>query len=514
MNRNARPTAAVGLLCLLAVPACRDVRGDAAGERGSTLILASEQEDDEVMYGQTRSLVFLTLLKEGDDGEVTGNLARSWTHSLDGTDWTFHLRSDVRWHDGVPVTARDLAFTFELLSDPAVSEASPGWYEFVRVVDDTTLVLRAKGTWTVENWTWEIALPEHLLRDHDRKKYRSWDYWKAPVGNGPYRFVKAVPRTMFELAANEEHYAGRPHIDRVLVRFVGQAGLTELLAGKVDELSRISASDALRISRDSRFRLYHWFNANLAHAVLWRNDHPFFADPDVRRALTIGIDRPGLMAVLQLPETAPIPDALYTKRQFHRGELPAPLPFDRAEAERLLGKAGWRDTDGDGVLDRNGRQFRFTLVVPSAYYGMTQTAVFLKDQYRRLGIVADLQPLPDMVARQRLRAGDFEAYLGWVPMDGLELALGPDGWTGYRNPRIRQLAGEAARTSDADLQDRLYREMTEIYRLDVPVTPLFLLTSMSAAHRRVQGLSSPFRASAADFIAELRLDDGVQAKER
>jgi ABC-type transport system substrate-binding protein len=84
---------------------------------GSTLILASEQEDDEVIYGQTRSLVFLTLLQEGDDGEVIGNLARSWTNSVDGTDWTFHLRSDVRWHNSVPVTARDLAFTFELFRD-------------------------------------------------------------------------------------------------------------------------------------------------------------------------------------------------------------------------------------------------------------------------------------------------------------------------------------------------------------------------------------------------------------
>jgi ABC-type transport system substrate-binding protein len=122
MDRKWLPGCAVtGLLCLLAVTACRDGRSNAG--RGSTLIIASEQEEQEVFYGQTRSLVFLTLLKDDGNGEIGGNLARSWTHSLDGRDWTFHLRNDVQWHDGVPVTARDLVFTFDLLSDAAVTEA-------------------------------------------------------------------------------------------------------------------------------------------------------------------------------------------------------------------------------------------------------------------------------------------------------------------------------------------------------------------------------------------------------
>jgi peptide/nickel transport system substrate-binding protein len=513
MSWRTRNYATCCLLCLLAAPACRDLRGDGGLDRDSTLILASDQEEQEVFYGQTRSLVFLTLLKEDGNGNITGNLARSWTHSLDGRDWTFHLRTDVHWHDGVPVTARDLVFTFDLLSDPAVAAGAPDSFEFMRAMDDTTLVVRANGTWTAENWTWEIALPEHLLRDRDRKAFWSWDYWRAPVGNGPYRFARALTRTMIELEAYDGHYTGRPGIDRVVVKFVGGAGLSEFLAGKVDVLSRISAADALRITRDSTFRLYHWYNADLAHAVFWQLDNPFFADPNVRRALTLGVDRVGLMAVLRLPESAPVPDAIYTQRQFHRGELPAPLPFDPAEAARLLGAAGWRDTDGDGVLDRDGRPFRFTLIVPDMYYGVSESAVYLKDQLRRLGIVADLQPLPSMVARQRLRSGEFEAYLGFIPMppDGLQRFLGIDGSTGYRNPRIQELAGEAAGTADADERDRLYAEMTEIYRTDLPVTPLYPFTVMSAAHRRVLGLSSPFRTDAVDFIAELRLDAGVPA---
>jgi peptide/nickel transport system substrate-binding protein len=500
------------LLCLLTAPACSDRQGDAALERGSTLVMAADgTPEEDVHYGTTRSLVFLTLLKQGDDGELTGNLARSWTSSVDGREWTFHVRSDVKWHDDTPVTARDLAFTFDLLNDPAMPQGYPGEFLAVQVVDDTTLVLQTRGTWTLQSWTYERALPEHLLRDRDTRTYASWDYWKTPVGNGPYRFVRVLPGTMIEMEANDDHYAGRPRVDRVMVKFVGQAGLMEFLAGKVDVLDNVSGTDALRISKDSRLRLYHSYNASLVHAIHWQHEHPIFADPAVRRALTLAIDRRELMAVLHLPESAPIPDALFTERQFHRGELPPPLPFDRAEAERLLRDAGWRDTDGDGVIDRDGQQFRFTLVLPKMWYGVDQAAVYVKDQLRRIGIVAELQPLPVRVAAQRFRAGEFEAYLGFVPMPphDLERFLGADGFARYRNPRIHELAGEAAGTADADARDRLYREMTEIFRSDLPVTPLFPFTVMSAAHRRVHGLSSPFRTNVTDFIAELWLDDRV-----
>jgi peptide/nickel transport system substrate-binding protein len=508
MSRNARLTVAVGLLCLLAVPACRDVRGGAAPERGSTLVLAAgvSSEESEVLYGGARSLLFLTLLREGDDGEVIGNLARSWTHSADGRDWTFHLRSDVRWHDGVPVTARDLVFTFDLLSDPDVAEAHP--FGSVSAVDDTTLIIRGMNVRTPTYWTWEIALPEHLLRDLDSKRFRSWDFWRAPVGNGPYRFARRLPATMMEFAANEDYADGRPAIDRVLIRFVGEAGFAEFLAGRVDVLDAVSPSQALRVDADPRLALYHSFNPRHANVIYWRHDHPFFADPRVRRALTVGVDRTTLLRALRLPEAVPVPDALYTAGQFRRGELPPPLAYDPAEAKRLLQQAGWGDADGDGVLDRDGQAFRFALSIQGV--GMQEAAVVLKEQYRRLGVVVDLKVLPYNLAETRLQQGDFDAHLGYVSMSpsGIEMRFGgheTHRFSGYTNTRLIELARAAAATPDQAMQDSLYREMTEIYRADLPVTPLYPFASSSAAHRRVQGLSSPFRAHAVYIITELRL---------
>jgi peptide/nickel transport system substrate-binding protein len=508
------------LLLLSGLPACRDVRGDAAVERGNVLVVGAESTDHDIMirYLEGRSLLFLTMLQLAEYGEVTGALARAWTHSPDGLDWTFHLRSDVRWHDGTPVTARDVAFTFELLSDTAVAEAPPSRFAFVRAADDSTIILRAAKPLSPEDWTWDIALPEHRLRDLDRRGFRDWDYWKAPLGNGPFRFVRAQQYTMVELEANENHYAGRPAVDRVILKLVAKAGLPELLAGNVDLLHFVSATDALRIARDDRFRLHYWFNQSVTQAILWRHDHPLFGSPEVRRALTLGIDRGALLRVLSLPDQTPVPDGLYTARQFRGGELPPPLPYDTAEAARLLRAAGWRDTDGDGVLDREGRPFRFTLLLPGDLYGGSQAAVFVQDQLRRLGIVAEVVPIQRQLGAGRLRNGDFEAALTWMAMDDrLRSFVGEDNRVRYDNSRMTELLEQALTTPDADAQDLLYRRMTEIYRADMPVTPLFPLPMIAAAHRRVGGISSPFRLDATGQylrIDELWLDDGSREQEQ
>jgi peptide/nickel transport system substrate-binding protein len=513
MDLGFRPSIIGCLLCLLAASACGDAKSDA--DRDSTLVLAASGDlDGDVLYGTARSLLFLTLLRVGDDGEAAGSLARSWTQSPDGHDWTFHLRADARWHDGVPVTARDLVFTYDLLSDPDVAETFA--YGFVTAVDDTTLVVKAKRALTPEFWMWEIALPEHVLRDYDRKRFRSWDFWKAPVGNGPYRFARSLPATMMEFEANEDHLDGRPAIDRVLVRFVGGAGFAELLAGKIDVLSSVTATQALRIEEDPRLTLYHAFNPRLAHAVLWRVDHSFFADARVRRALTVGIDRSMLLRTLRLPEPTPVPDALYTAGQFRRGELPPPLPYDPAEAQRLLRQAGWGDADGDGVLDRDAQPFRFTLTLEP---GMQEAAVVLKDQYRRVGIVVDLQQLPYRVWETRMQQGEFDAHLGYVHMTPGAIGNYFGGhethrYSGYRSAPLIALARAAAVSTDPAARDSLYREMTDIYRADLPATPLFVFASMSAAHRRVQGLSSPFRTWAPDLVTELWLDTGAAVDPR
>ncbi len=154
-------------------------------------------------------MIFLPFAKEDKNGELERRLAESWEHSEDYRTWTIHLRSDVKWHDGIPVTAHDVKFTLDMLEHPDVEGIKliiPNVESSV-VLDDTTIVITYKRNRdALDDWT--VYYPKHLLEDLERKDIAKWDFWKQPVGNGPYRYVRHVTKTMMELEANPDYYAG------------------------------------------------------------------------------------------------------------------------------------------------------------------------------------------------------------------------------------------------------------------------------------------------------------------
>jgi peptide/nickel transport system substrate-binding protein len=486
-----RPPLALVLAVLL--QGCAAERADPAQSRGSTLALLSPAtaEHEEVRDGWGRELLFVPLLRLAADGTVEGGLARSWARSADAREWVFRLRTDVRWHDGAPVTARDLAFTLELQQHPDVRERSP-----VEVVleDDSTLRVVSPRALSANQWAWQVTLPEHLLRDQDPKHYHGWAYWNEPVGNGAFRFRRRVPRTLLELEANPEYFEGAPRIDRVLIKLGGGSALTELLAGNVDRAHLMNPGDALKAGADPRFELYPMYWPDVQIGILWRNDHPLFEDRRVRRALTLGLDRRELVKVVGLPAGTPLSDAIHTDRQMRTGELPEPLPYDPEQARRLLAEAGWRDTDGNGILDRDGTAFRFPLLAPNMGFATQQSAVVVKDQLRRIGVDVEIVPLDYTIVLERLRRGDYAAMLErvYVRPAALTHMFGGDGANvlRFRNDEFSRLAAEVGADPDADHTARLAR-LTEIFREELPATVLFPMTGMAALHRRVRGHPQP-----------------------
>ena len=199
----------------------------------------------------------------------------------------------------------------------------------------------------------------------DPERLTEWDFWTRPVGNGPYRFVRLEPETMMEFEANPDFYMGKPRIERVILKFSLDAGLTELLGGYVDAIPSFPPASLPTVRGDSRFQVYYSLGDDGAstQAIYWNNDNPLFRDPRVRRALTLAIDRRELIGFLGLPDDVPLVDGPLTPDQYQRGELPEPLPYDPVRARALLDSAGWRDQDGDGVRERDGRQFQFTALL-------------------------------------------------------------------------------------------------------------------------------------------------------
>ena len=454
-------------------------------------------------------LVFLPLVTMDQNWQLEGRLARRWEHSPDYRDWTYHLRTDVRWHDGVPVTAHDVKFTVDLLRD--VDVMNPGTarvIEAIRVLDDSTVSIRYAGN-RGDYDSWAVYYPKHLLEHLDPQQFYNWEFWTRPVGNGPYRFIRYVPQTMMAFEANPDYYRGKPRVEQVVLKFAGETGLTELLSGGVDAITLSNPVQLPALSADPRFRVYQQHSLRVVRLIYWRSNHPLFRDRNVRRALTLAINRRELLQVLNLSRTTPLIDGPVTARQLLRGELPEPWPHDPSRARALLDAAGWRDANGDGVREQDQMQFRFTAIVDSRL-GLREMAVYVRDQLRRVGVHMDVQPLELGAVSARLRTGEFEAVFGLAPFAGpnwLAQFFGEKSPLGYRNLEVVGLIDRARAAADPDTLDQIYRELNRIFRVDLPATILFPNVETSIAHRRVQGLAGHYLADPVWYMEDLWLED-------
>lgn len=490
---------------------------DPYASRASTLVV-HDMYHDEWMFSPAQAdepmyLMFLPLARQGSTGEIEGQLIHSWERSDDHRQWTIRLRTDVRWHDGVPVTAHDVKFTADLLMHPDVARIPPGAFS-VNVLDDSTytvdIVTRDYRAVTPMDRTIRgMPLPRHLLADLDPAGFFEWDFWLEPVGNGPYRYVRHVPQTMVELEANPDFYLGPPAIERVVIKLSGDNQLAELASGNVDFVLYVEWADLLKLGDDPRFRAYWTKDTWVYIGILWNVREGPLADPRVRRALTMAIDRRHLHRVLNLPEETPVIESVFTERQYRRGERPEPLPYDSAAARRLLEEAGWT-AGADGALARGREPLAFTTLVFSEDAIVETAAIHIQDQLRDLGVRVELVSMEPGLLMERRNAGDFEAIIGEVGTSerALEWQFGSESFLGYRNDRASEPIEQLGFTLDPDDVDELYGELGAIIRRDLPVTALFPDYEVHVANRRVRGLSSPWRAVPLRNMEEVWLEDG------
>lgn len=478
------------------------------GQASSLTVLFAGDERSWAFYVPAQFLVFLPLAQRGKDGQLHGWLARSWEHSADWRTWTVHLRSGVKWHDGVPVTAHDVKFSFELLANPSVGGEAPNSFS-INVLDDTTVAIAFRRR-PSEYWLYyDPIYPMHLLEKLDPEKFYDWDFWTRPVGSGPYRYVRHLPNTMMEFAANPEYFRGKPRINRLVLKY-GEPVITELLSGNADAVPWVQEMDLLKLRGDERFRVYSAVKPDHIRAVIWNHRNPLFAEPAIRRALTLAIDRQGLLRTLNLPDAVSVFDVLFTHEQFYRGEVPAGLPYDLTPAKAVLESAGWRDHDGDGVRERAGKNFRFTAVVQPDQ-SFSRAAVFIQAQLRAAGMQMDISTMEARVASERVKRGDFDAAI-WIVNNAVEGDgghgdyFGTDSRIGYSNARVAALLDSARVALDPRDMNRFYSALVPIFDTELPVTFLYPLVRTTVAHRRVKGLSAPYREDPLWYAGELWLE--------
>lgn len=365
----------------------------------------------------------------GDSGFVP-QLAQSWAWD-DARTLTFRLDPRARWHDGHPVTAHDVAFTFAAYTDPTVganARSSLARISTVSAPDSltATFVFAAAYPEAFFDATYHMRiLPRHLLDTVPREDWRAHPFARAPVGNGPYRFVRWVPEQSVELAADTASFLGRPHLQRLIWRFAADlpSALQQLLAREADAMEVLVSPPNIAQAEQSGHLTVHPY-AGGTYAFLRFNTrangdrrvaHPVLGDADVRRALVLAVDRAALAESVfggraKVPP-GPMPllwEWLWTPA------LTVPA-FDTVRAKDLLEARGWRAA-ADGVRARGGRRLELRIAVPSTSAGRRQYAVLLQEQLRRVGVAVAIDELDLPTLMQRLQAGAFdmavEAMLG------------------------------------------------------------------------------------------------------
>ena len=465
----------------------------------ATLNFVSGTDQSSVLV---QRLVGDLLVDHDPDLRVVPRLAASWDRSADGKVLTFHLRPGVRFHDGAPCTSDDVLFTYERIVDPAskaVGRVDPFLpIERVEAPDPLTVRVTYREPYAPALRGWEVPiLPAHLYRGVD---FATAPQNRAPVGTGPFRFVSWDAGQRIVLDANPDYWGGRPRIDGIDLRIIpsSDTALQALLAGEVD-YARLQPPQWEARSGDGAFRerfrevrfvpLFYYY-------IAWRGDgsNPFFADPRVRRAMTLALDREGSVRSVYkgLGQLAASPF-----QGLLEGDLPAPPPLDPAAAGRLLDEAGWRADPKTGQRARGRVPFRFTLLVYSGGEDHVQFAQVAQQNLKTLGVEMRIERLDWQTLWSRLKTGQFEAAMsGFMPgadpdsLYGLLHSSQIDGGQNYaalKDPDVDAWLDAARRTLDETARTTLYRRVEERVIDRQPYSFLFAPVVLAAMSRNFDG---------------------------
>jgi peptide/nickel transport system substrate-binding protein len=438
---------------------------------------------------EINDLVFLRLTQLGPPPalEPEGLLATSWELSEDGLTLTYRLRGDVTWEDGVATTARDVAFTFERLSDPAVAypnKASIRKIETCEALGDSIVRFRfrERSAEPITETQFHI-LPRHLLEPVPIPGLATCAFNLAPVGNGRWRVREWTHDERIVLEARADTPLGRPHFDRIVFRIIPEDNTmrSDLLSGGVDVVHRYP-SRFLEEDKNNPALTFVPIPDRTYTYVGWNLKNPLFRDLEVRTALTLAIDRRTIVDAFRDGYGQVVAVPLYPEHADFNPNI-EPMPFDPARAAVLLDEAGWGERDADGVRVKDGRRFELTLLLISGNTISEEIATMMQQEFAKLGIVVRTQAYEMTVYLDKLHAKDFEATILARRVDFVydpesvfhsRSIEGQYNDVSFANPTIDALIDRAKATQDRALRRQIWWEFQEEFAKELPVSVLYV----------------------------------------
>ena len=469
-------------------------------------------------------LVFNGLTKADKDLNIIGDLAEKWDISEDGTEITFFLRKNVKWHDGVPLTAGDVKFTFEAMLDPenvCPYAANHMDIEKVEVIDDFTVKFKYSKPYAPALSKLGAAIvPEHLLKDED---LRTSKFKRNPTGCGPYIFKKWKTDQYIILKSNRNYFEHRPYIDRYVTRVIPDQAVQflELITGGIDGMGLNSYQYFYRTDIEkfkANYNKYKYLSRGYTYIGYNLND-PLFKDKRVRKALSYAVDKNEIIKGVLLGLGEPCTGPFFKETPYYNTKAEG-YKYDRKKARLLLEEAGWRDTDGDGILDKSGEPFKFKLITNQGNKEREDIATIIQREWSKLGIKVDIRIIawPAFI-KEFIDKKNFQAVvLGW------SMALDPDcyvvwhsacskegelNFISYKNEEVDRLIEEGRRTFNNEKRIEIYNRIHEIIADDAPYTFLYFPYARIAVSNRFEGIKPAPAGISYNFI-DWYVDPGNQ----
>ena len=504
---------------------------------GLNWVTATTASASRIAYGMNGSHIYETLLQyDPKDWSYTKPLlAESYPEiSADHLTYTFTIRDGVKWHDGTPFSVDDVMFSIKAVMFPLIDSASKRGY-FAGLTDVTTpeprkiqfkmskpnfldivtlgsdiLPIIPKHVFDpdglLDNLTYQDMVGPKGRADANAKAFAE-SFAKnpadrAPVGTGPYKFERWDTGKEIVVSRNEDYWGQKPYIDKVVYRVITDrtAALTALKSGDVDFIPRLLPIQYAQQTSGQQFEgqfTKTMYPTTQYSYIAWNSERPFFRDKRVRQALTMLIDR------RQIIETLRYGLAMPTESHFNPNSLDynknlKPIPYDPVRAMQLLDEAGWKDTNGDGVRDKDGIPFRFEFLGSAGSVFTQQLLPVLRESFRKAGIDMTERLIEFTVQVENLRDHKFDASsLLWVsPLIGdpyqiwhsSSIANRGSNYVSFRSAEADRLIEEARTEFDPEKRRQLYWRWQEIIYDEHPYTFLFVPNDAFAYHKRLQNV--------------------------
>lgn len=482
---------------------------------GGVLIDAITGEPSTLIYmvaGESASAaitsnIFNKLLKYDANLDLEGELAESWQISSDNKTITFKLKPNLKWADGHALTSQDIMFTWKAVTDEKTASPYASDYLLVKKAeapDSQTFIVSYDQAYApaLDSWAGLQILPEHLLKNQD---LHTTAFARKPVGSHYYQLDKWNNGENLKLSRNPNAVLGQANIAQLVTRVIpdNSAQLLELMADNIDSMGldpiKYSRIIPARPELENKLALYKELGNSYTY-MGFNLKHKPFDDRRVRLAINYAIDKQEIIDGVYLGLGINIASPYKPGTRWSNPNL-APYPYDLEKAKALLKEAGFVDTNGDGILERDGKPFSFEILT-NQNKEREKSAVLIQRKLRAVGIDVQIRAIEwaSFISRF-IKTGDFDAViLGWG------LGLDPDqfniwhssqqqpgqfNFIGYNNAKVDTLLEQGRIELDADKRMAIYHEFARELLEDSPIIYLSAGYGLTAIHKRVKGIQTP-----------------------